>query len=92
MNIHNVNNSKLYQFKGYVSIDTKKIDIKKSIIHDGISSQPTNTNQILLPKEKEVICEQVIDYRDYQSAFNTNTNDDVQSNLTLNTNSISKGN
>ena len=48
-------------------------------------------NNNLLPKKKNDICEQVIDYGDFQSAFNTNTNDDMQSDLTLNTNSISKG-
>ena len=37
-------------------MDTKKLDIKKIIIHDGIYCQPTNMNQILLPNEKEVIC------------------------------------
>ena len=92
MDIHNINNSKLDEFKGYVSIDTKKLDIKKSLIHNRIYFQPTNINQILLKNDKEVICEQVIDYRDYQLAFNTNTNDDAESNLTLNTNSISEGN
>ena len=92
MNIHNINNSKLDQFKGYVLIDTKKLDMKKSIIRDGIYYQPTNTNHILLPKEKEVIYEKVIYYRDYQSTFNSNRNDDIQSDLTLNINSISKGN
>ena len=46
MNIHNINNSKLDQFKGYISIDTKKLDMKKSIIHNGIYCQPTNQNYI----------------------------------------------
>ena len=36
MNIHNINNSKLDQFKGYVSIYNKKLNMKKSIIHNGI--------------------------------------------------------
>ena len=32
MNIHNIKNSKLDQFKGYVLIHTKKLNMKKSII------------------------------------------------------------
>ena len=49
-------------------------------------------NNNLLPKKNNDICEKVIDFRDFQSAFNTNTNIDTQSDLTLNTNSISKVN
>ena len=64
MNIHNINNTKLAQFKGFASMDTKKIDVKKNIIYDGIYCQPTNMDHIL-PNKRDVICEQVIDYRDF---------------------------
>ena len=90
MNIHNINNTKLAQFKGYASMDTKLLDMKKNIIYYGIYCQPTNMNNHVLLKKNNDICEQVIDYGDFQSAFNTNTNDDTESDLTLNTNSISK--
>ena len=92
MNIHNINNTKLAQFKGYAFQDTKNLDMKKKVIYDGIYCQPTNMNNNLLPKKNNDICEQVIDFGDFQSAFNTNTNNDTQSDLTLNTNSISKVN
>ena len=36
MNIHNIKNSKLEQFKEYISMDTKKLNIKKRIIYNGI--------------------------------------------------------
>ena len=92
MNIHNINNTKLAQFKGYASMDTKKLDMKKNVIYDSIYCQHTNMNHILQSNKRDVICKQVVDYGDFQAALNTNTNDDTQSDLTLNTNSISKGN
>ena len=36
INIHNINNTKLAQFKGYASMDTKNLDMKKSVIYNGI--------------------------------------------------------
>ena len=89
MNIYNINNTKLDQFKGYVSMDTKKLDRKKNVIYDGIYYQATNMDPIS-PIKRDFLFEQVIDYGDFQSSINTNTNNNTQSNLTLNTNSISK--
>ena len=65
MNIHNINNTKLAQFKGYASMDTKLLDMKKNIIYDGIYCQPTNMNHILLPNKRDVVCKQVIDYGNF---------------------------
>ena len=57
MNIHNINNTKLAQFKGFASMDTKKIDMKKKVIYNGIYCQPTNMDPILLPNKTDVIYE-----------------------------------
>ena len=73
--IHNMKNIIPSQFKGHATIDPKSLSLKQNVVNQGIYCQPTKEENKIKKKEKS-ICQQIIDYGDFQSDFNDKNNDE----------------
>ena len=76
INIHNCKNSIPTNFSGHVTMNPKSLELKKSVIFDGIYSRSTlfkDKNSYNSTKTDQV--QQIVDFGDFHSDFNTNKHD-----------------